>query len=274
MKKFLCQHLCVCLLLYAAAYPAQESVVSIPSQGLKRSFKATIVTPDEYKNSTNHFSVAYLLHGYSGDYSTWSKVVSLDAYADKYRIIFVCPDGNFNSWYIDSPIKPESQFESYIVKDVVTFIDKNYRTWAVAKGRVLIGSSMGGHGATTLLARRPDLFCGAGSISGIMELSEFPGQWDLSAVLGDNRENAAVWKENSFLTLCEKLGGLNKGIILDCGVSDFALAGNRKAHEKLIALGIRHEYYERPGGHDSSYARTNLEFHLLFFSRMMLGPGK
>jgi len=93
----------------------------------------------------------YLLHGYSGDYLTWTRVAPLDEYADRYHVVFVCPDGNFNSWYMDSPVRADSKFESYIVDDVVPFIDKNYRTWAQARGRAIIGSSMGGHGPRQFL---------------------------------------------------------------------------------------------------------------------------
>jgi S-formylglutathione hydrolase FrmB len=241
---------------------------------MKKTFHAAIVTPKEYESCGNRFSVIYLLHGYSGDYSTWTKISPLDEYADTYHLIFVCPDGNFNSWYIDSPVKTTSKFETYIAKEVITFIDSSYRTWPSSNGRAIIGSSMGGHGAATLLARHPELYCGAGSISGIMDITEFSGEWDMTGVLGEYKKNAALWANCSFFSLLEKLSGKDRAIILDCGVSDFALAGNRKTHDKLIRLGIPHEYYERPGSHSPAYPQRNLEFHLLFFSRILLKPGK
>ncbi len=261
------------LLLAAITQASQTCVVSIPSAYMKKSFNAAVITPEEYKNNSSHFSVVYLLHGYSGDYLTWTRVAPLDEYADRYHVVFVCPDGNFNSWYMDSPVRADSKFESYIVDDVVPFIDKNYRTWAQARGRAIIGSSMGGHGAATILAKHCSLFCGAGSISGIMDLTEFPSQWDLHEVLGEFRTSAGLWKSSSFLMLCEKLVGQSKALILDCGVSDFALPGNRRTHEKLLALGVPHEYYERPGTHSFEYARQCVEFHVLYFSRILQKPG-
>lgn len=261
-------------LLCVSISAAHRSVVQIPSPRMNKTFNALVVTPEEYATGDNRFSTMYLLHGYSGDYMTWSTVAPIDEYADKYRIIVVCPDGNFNSWYVDSPVRQDSKFESYIVSDVVAFVDKNFRTWSSDRGRAIIGSSMGGHGAATILAKHCDLFCGAGSISGIMDLSEFPTQWDISAVLGHYRNNTSLWKENSFLTLCEKLAGRNKALILDCGTADFALTGNRKTHEKLLAIGIPHDYYERPGSHTPEYIRRNIEFHVLYFSRILLLPGK
>jgi S-formylglutathione hydrolase FrmB len=241
---------------------------------MKKSFNATIITPKEYKSCSKRFSVIYLLHGYSNDYSTWTRISPLNEYADSFHLIFVCPDGNFNSWYIDSPVKTASKFETYITKEVIAFIDSGYRTWASANGRAIIGSSMGGHGATTLLAKHPDLFCGAGSISGIMDLAEFPAEWDLTAVLGEYRKNSALWTDNSFYSLLEKLSGKNKAIILDCGTSDFALPGNRKTHEKLLALNIPHQYFERPGSHTPLYAQKVLGFHVKYFSGILLKPGR
>jgi S-formylglutathione hydrolase FrmB len=240
---------------------------------MKKNFNATIITPKEYKSCNKRFSTIYLLHGYSGDYATWARISPLDEYADSFHVVFVCPDGNYNSWYIDSPVKTASKFETYIAKEVVAFVDSVFRTWASASGRAIIGSSMGGHGATTLLARHPDLFCGAGSISGIMDLTEFPGEWDMAEVLGNYGQNAAQWSDNSFFFLLEKLAGKNKTIILDCGTSDFALPGNRKTHQKLLALGIPHEYYERQGSHSPLYARKVLGFHVKYLSGILLKPG-
>jgi len=102
IKKALCQSAMGLLLLAAITQASQTCVVSIPSAYMKKSFNAAVITPEEYKNNSSHFSVVYLLHGYSGDYLTWTRVAPLDEYADRYHVVFVCPDGNFNSWYMDS----------------------------------------------------------------------------------------------------------------------------------------------------------------------------
>jgi S-formylglutathione hydrolase FrmB len=253
---------------------AEKTIVSIQSSCMKKAFKAEIITPSEYNGGRDRFSTVYLLHGYSGDYTTWSRIVPLESYSDSYRCIIVCPDGNYNSWYINSPIKKNSEFETYIVKEVVPFVDSAFRTWPEANGRAIVGASMGGHGAATLLAKFPRMFCGAGSISGIMDLCEFPREWDISSVLGDYQDHRDLWKNSSFYVLCEDLKGKDKGLILDCGVSDFALPGNRKTHEKLISLSIPHDYYERPGAHSPLYVRDVAEYHFFYFSKRLRKPGR
>ncbi len=243
--------------------------ISIPHAALQKSFKALVVLPEIYHTSTKRFPVIYLLHGYGGNYKSFSQVVNLEHYADSFSIIFVCPDGNYNSWYLDSPVKKQSAFKSYIINDVIANTDKLYRTIDSSKGRAVIGSSMGGHGALTLLSYHPDLFSGAGSISGILDLTHFPKEWDMADILGSYSGNKNIWEEHSFLYLMEKLIGKNKGIIIDCGTGDFALHVNRATHKKMKALQIKHEYYERPGGHSYQYVKKVFVYHIEYLARQM-----
>ncbi len=248
--------------------PVTEKI-SIPHSAGGKSFKALVVLPGVYANNKNRFPALYLLHGYSGNHTSFSQICDLERYADSFTVILICLDGNYNSWYLNSPIKKSSQFDSYITQDVIPYIDNNYRTIASLKGRVIIGSSMGGHGALTLLAEHPDLFRGAGSISGILDLTAFPDEWDISRVLGPYSSNKNRWQQHSFLYIMEKLTDKKKVIIIDCGTSDFALSVNRAAHKKMENLTIAHEYHERPGGHSYKYIQKVLGYHLAYFSRLM-----
>ena len=269
MKVFI-DTLFLILIFATQIFAANTTVVDIPSRCMNKSFKATIITPSDYAHCTKRYSVIYFLHGYGGNYSVWPRIADLSAYCDAYSLIFVCPDGGYNSWYMDSPLKENSKFETYIVKEVVAFVDSCYRTWRSGNGRTLIGSSMGGHGAMTLLAKHPNDFLGAASISGILDLSNFPHQWDLAEVLGPYEKSPELWRRNSFVGLMEQLRGKDKIIILDCGLSDFALPVNKAAHEKLSGLSIRHDYFERPGSHSPEYCRRNVETHIRSFSKMLI----
>ena len=261
------------LVFFLSIVNAEKKIVDIPSAAMHRSFKACVITPSDYA-SGNCYPVIYLLHGYSHNFASWSKAVALENYADTFKLMFVCPDGDYNSWYLDSPVKKNSLFASYISKEVVAFIDANYRTIADAKARAVIGSSMGGHGALTLLAMHPDVFCGAGSISGIMDLTEFPNEWGIAGVLGPYDRNQRIWRQYSFIGMAEKLVGKNRAIILDCGASDFALAGNRNAHELLQKLKIPHEYIEHGGNHTMSYAASEIGLLLRYFRGRLTSPLK
>ena len=63
---------------------------------------------------------------------------------------------------------------------------------------------------------------------------------------------------------------LNDGdlaIIIDCGVDDFFLEVNRRTHQALLTRNIKHDYIERPGGHNHAYWNNSIDYQLLFFHK-------
>ncbi|MCK5032803.1 MAG: esterase family protein [Calditrichia bacterium] len=246
--------------------------VSVPSEVMQKEYKAVIVFPDKYlANHDEYWPVVYLLHGWSGKYSDWAKKTDLGTLADKYEFIIVCPDGVYAGWYLDSPLIKDSQYETYIAKEVVQYVDENYRIIAKTKGRFICGLSMGGQGAIRLISKYPELFDAAGSMSGVMELSEATKKYGLIQLLGDYESNKDLWQDESCLKIVESLAGKNKGLIIDCGIKDRFIESNRKIHQKMIDLNIQHDYYERPGGHSWDYWVNALDFHLLFFKKRITG---
>ena len=239
-----------------------------------KAFNASVILPATYNKSAKRYPVIYLLHGYSQNYAGWSKIVPLDKYSDTFQVIFVCPDGNRNSWYIDSPIKTNSKFETYISKEVVAFIDSAYRTIASVRGRAIAGSSMGGHGALRILWNNQDRFVAATSISGILDLTPFAGQWDIAQVIGTFAGNKRLWQQYSVAWLARKIDLRQRDIFIDCGIQDPALACNRQVHEILIERNIVHDYRESAGGHTPQYVRNAFEYHLIFLMRQLKKAGK
>jgi len=244
----------------------QIDTVVIVSQTMNKSPKAVVILPDGYKTG-KALPVVYLLHGWSGSYRDWPTKMDLKPLADKYAFIIVCPDGGYAGWYVNSPIVKDSQYETYIAKEVVTFIDKNYRTVADSTGRFLCGLSMGGHGAFTLLAKYPERFAGAGCMSGALAMTDGNRRAGLADILGDYETNSRLWEENSAIFLTDRLTGRNKAILIDCGVDDFLFQTNVLLHKKLLDLKIPHDYIERPGTHSWGYWTNALEYHLLFFRK-------
>lgn len=248
-----------------------KDIVHIPNKDLQKDLKASVFLPKKYHSTDKKFPVIYLLHGYSGNHRSWPKIVPLQKYADSLCIIFVCPDGNYDSWYLDSPVKIKSRFESYIIEAVIPFINQNYRVITEAQGRAISGSSMGGHGALTIFCKHLDLFCAASSISGILDLTFFAENWNIKNVLGEMNNNHTVWAQHSFTGTMTHLQETQKPLLIDCGLSDFALDVNRKAHKKLDSLNISHQYYERPGTHSHTYIQRVFKDHIDFLSKALSG---
>jgi S-formylglutathione hydrolase FrmB len=258
--------------LTAGAAAGSRAVITVPSAAMRTEFKATVVIPSSYEETSKHYPVIYLLHGYAGDHRVWSRLTDMERLADRYDIMFVCPSGGHASWYIDSPIDSDSRYETHIVREVIPYIDRHYRTIDDREGRALIGSSMGGYGALMLLCAHPGMFRGAGSISGIMDLTAFTAEWGIADVLGPYETNRKVWERYSFLRSAHQLHGKRKAIMIDCGTSDFAIEGNRKTHEQLLENNIDHVYCERPGQHSSRYVAGALEYHVMFLERELKDP--
>lgn len=248
-------------------HAATVDTVAIRSNAMQKEYKCVVIKPAAYKNKQEKFPVIYLLHGYGGWYSNWLlKVPELKDLADQYRLMIVCPDGGYSSWYINSPVDTAWKFETYIVEEVISFIDARYRTIPNRRGRAITGLSMGGHGGLYLGFRHADLFGACGSMSGGVYLRPFPKNWDLAKRLGDTLNHAANWENYSVINIVEQKPADSLAIIIDCGTEDFFYTVNHALHEKLLRLKIPHDYIERPGRHDWAYWSNAVRYQVVFFS--------
>ncbi|MEP7080000.1 MAG: alpha/beta hydrolase family protein [Ginsengibacter sp.] len=260
----------VCLLatfifvLFASSFGAIVDTVSITSNVMNISKKCVVIKPYSYQNSNNHFPVVYLLHGYSGDYANWiKKVPELKNYADEFQLIIVCPDGNFNSWYVDSKTEPASLYDTYISKEVVHFIDSAYNTIRQKEFRAITGLSMGGHGALYLALRHSDIFSAAGSMSGVLNLEPWKNKYELLKFLSPTEIT-----DNSVVTLFKNIMEGSLSLIIDCGVDDPFIETAREAHRILLDKKIGHDYIERDGTHNWMYWSNAVSYQLMFFNKM------
>ena len=280
--------LLVFLLATTAARAARVDTLAVPSAAMHKTYRAAVVLPASYaRNKKARYPVLYLLHGAYGHFADWLKntpdKLLLHRLADEYNLIIVNPEGETFSFYLDSPVSPDSQFETYLTKEVISAIDQNYRTVANRKGRIISGLSMGGHGALYLSARHPDLYCAAGSMSGALDLRSFNRRlaptdaaqraqlW--APVLGSETENPERFAANSVLGLAEQMGRNGLPLIIDCGVEDGLLEMNREVHRRLCYANTPHDYTERPGGHNWPYWQSALPYQVLFLSAVLRANG-
>lgn len=258
------------LLLFVAivlnAHAAEVDTVLIYSQAMQKNSKCIVIRPKKVKG-IKAWPVVYLLHGYSGNYSNWiTRVPLLKQYADDYKVMIVCPDGDYSSWYIDSPIDSSMRYETYVGSEVPAYIDAHYPTVKDRKGRAVTGLSMGGHGGLFLGFRHAGTFGACGSMSGGVDLNASRNKYDIIRRIGDTISHADNWKNYSVINVIEKYPADSLAIIIDCGTEDFFYPINRNLHEKMLRLKIRHDYIERPGQHDWNYWGNAVKFQLLFFS--------
>jgi S-formylglutathione hydrolase len=126
--------------------------------------------PGYAADASRRYPVVYLLHGFTDDVDHWWGVVrhfvsvpqsidkALESGATK-ELIVVMPNAYTRyegSMYSNSATT--GNWENYVVTDLVSEIDRRYRTLADVRSRGLAGHSMGGYGAIRIGMRHPDVF--------------------------------------------------------------------------------------------------------------------
>ncbi|WKN41761.1 alpha/beta hydrolase [Tunicatimonas pelagia] len=247
---------------------ATVDTVQIFSEAMQRDIRAVVITPEAYATKEGQrFPVVYLLHGYSGNYADWiSKAPDVASLADQHDVILVCPDGGFNSWYLDSPINDSSQYETHVVQEVVNFVDEQYRTLAQPTGRAITGLSMGGHGALFLAIRHTDIFGAAGSMSGGVDLTYNVDNWGIKDQLGIYEQSPLRWDSLSVVNMIPDLSSNQLALIIDCGTDDFFFRINQQLHQTLLDHQIPHNYIVRPGAHNWDYWSNAVAYQLVYFA--------
>ncbi|MCX7765805.1 MAG: alpha/beta hydrolase-fold protein, partial [Candidatus Sumerlaeia bacterium] len=139
------------LWVWIGSYARQTDIISIThhSKTLNRQKNFYVYIPPDAQPGEK-FPVLYVLHGAYGNYTDWVMRTNIEDLAENYRMILIFPDGGEFGWYVDSPIERDSQYESYIAKELVPEVDRIFPTVASREGRGIMGLSMGGHGALLL----------------------------------------------------------------------------------------------------------------------------
>jgi S-formylglutathione hydrolase FrmB len=245
---------------------AAIDTISIYSNSMFKNVKCVVITPSNYKTTTDRFPVVYLLHGYGGSYRDWvRRVADMQTLADEDKLMIVCPDGAIGSWYFDSPVDLTMHYETNVGVEIPAYIDANYRTIATRKGRAITGLSMGGQGGIFLGFRHADLFGACGSMSGAVDVSLITKGYNMDKILGDTIVNKHYYTDWAAINVIEKYPADSLAIIIDCGTEDPIFFMTKRMHEKMMRLKIPHDYIERPGAHNWDYWRRAVRYQLLFF---------
>lgn len=269
------------------SFGAKVDTLDIHSAAMHKTYRAAVVLPDAYTKSEAAFPVMYLLHGGGGQFSDWLNQTPdkqlLHKLADQYNLIIVTPDGGPSSYYFDSPLDKTSQYETFISKELISTIENSYRTVQDRKGRVIAGLSMGGHGAFYIATRHPELYCAAGSMSGVMNINtatwKVPADFaqsraqNFARLLGPPADSSNPYPAYTAVGMTDQMKVNDVKLIFDCGVDDFLIDTNRNLHRLLLTNQTPHDYTERPGGHTWEYWENALPYHVLFFHKILKANG-
>ena len=233
---------------------------------LRKMTSAVVILPENA--GSGPFPVWYLLHGLSDDHTAWTRRTHLERYVEGLPLIVVMPDGG-RGFYTDSATEPAGAFETFLMRDLIGFVDRTFRTRADRAGRVIAGLSMGGYGAIKLALKFPEIFCAAASHSGALwrpDLLEAYDGSELHRVFGDQPGGGS----NDVYALAERVDPARlPALQFDCGTEDYLLPQNRLFARHLDTLGIVHRYLEYPGAHDWVYWDTRIRETIVFLAEML-----
>lgn len=132
--------------------------------------KISIYLPPQYETSNKRYPVIYYLHGFMGKDSIFPNMKQiLDAAIQKNKIkpfILVQAD-NYTlfegSFYSNSTLT--GNWDEFMSKELVEYVDKNFKTIAHKDSRGIGGHSMGGYGAFKIAMLHPDIFSSVYALS-------------------------------------------------------------------------------------------------------------
>jgi S-formylglutathione hydrolase FrmB len=245
---------------------------SMQSQALGRELKFAIQLPPSYdKDAKRKFPVLYFLHGMNGNEGEFERrgvaaaINNLRASGKIGEMIIVAPGGK-NSFYLNA--KNGEKYEDAIIKDLIPFVEKTYRTTGTRDGRAIQGISMGGFGALVLAFKHPEMFssvtthCAAlfaelPSASGTDQRSQFRARL-VGNLFGDPPDQAFFHGNNPMDLADTNAATLKKsGLKIYFDVGDQDRYGftqpNKDFDARLTKAGIAHEFHVFPGNHGWEY---------------------
>ncbi len=157
----------------AGARPARMERITIHGKALEGNLEGNavdrpvlVILPPSYAAERNRrYPVVYALHGYSIGAEQWSQEIHVPqtvegAFAKGAReMIVVLPDSKtVHNGSMYSSSVTTGDFENFVARDVVSYIDAHYRTMPNRSSRGLVGHSMGGYGASRIGMKHADVF--------------------------------------------------------------------------------------------------------------------
>jgi len=261
--------------------------LSMKSALLNTEVKYSIYLPDGYEDSERHYPVVYLLNGYTGDETSWIEGGGMQRIVDHeieegniQEMVIVMPDGD-DRLYMNRT-DGTYPFEDMFMKELLPYIESEYRVRKGKRYTGISGLSMGGAGSLKLALKYDKHFGACAAFSSAVFTEEAvttsnqegmngyvsKAMPDMVGTKGKNRLNKSYEEYDVLHLVKTKDPALLKTvkIYFDCGDDDFLTLGNAQLHKELIERKIAHEYRVRDGAHTWPFWRESLPVGLKFIS--------
>lgn len=206
------------------------------------------------------YPVIYLLHGYGNNETTWLNDGHIEAKMNKAIAnniippsVVIMPNGE-NSWYVNAK-DTNFNWENMFIKELMPYMEKEYKISPLKKNCTIWGASMGGFGALKYAMTYPDKFGTCVAFSPAI----YP-----DIAIGDRYQVSESPLNIIRNTPIEKLAQVR--YYIDCGDKDFLYWGNANLHILMSDYKINHEFRMRAGKHGWIYWRDGVEPALQFIT--------
>ena len=198
----------------------------------------------------------FLLHGMSDDSTTWFRSSNVGRYIRSHTAAIICPEGGL-SFYTDMAYG--EPFYSHITQELIGQTRRMFHLSEKREDTFIAGISMGGYGAYSIALRNPEIFGGAASLSGALDmcceenLSDESNAPFFRSVWGDDYRNTLPGSDGDLFALADRLSKSGKPLprlYQMCGTNDFLLEANRKFRDFIQGKGFEHVYSEPEGTHE------------------------
>jgi enterochelin esterase-like enzyme len=214
--------------------------ITIPSGIFPYDSDARVYLPPCYETLNKRYPVLYMLHGQGFRADQWERVGLLAA-ADK-----LIASGQIAPLIIVLPWeRKDERFDPALVKEIVPYMDANYRTYAQREARAVGGLSRGGGWAVHFALRYPEVFSRAGLHSP-------------AVFYGD---------ENNLLEWVRQLKNKPKPVFyIDSGENDATLRSPLWLGQVFTWSKIEHTLVVQAGGHTENYWAAHVQDYLKFYA--------
>jgi len=209
------------------------------SIGAKR--RAHVYTPPGYMNGSAKYPVLYLVHGAGDSDDSWTSVGHANYILDNLiaagkakPMIIVMPFGH-------TPDRPgadmlnNNDFGNDLIKDLIPFVQANFRTLTTADARAMAGLSMGGSHTIRYGLTHPELF-------------HYVGIFSMGLGMNGNMAQLDQYKSANDAALRSDAKAL-KLLYYAIGKDDFLYGTSAPTRGIFDTYGIKYIYNESGGGH-------------------------
>ncbi|MCM2503065.1 esterase family protein [Aureimonas altamirensis] len=282
-----------------AAQAGSTAEISFFTSILNRDITYHVYIPTGWQ-AKRSYPVVYLLHGGSGGSpSDWFRLADTTRILDGLiangsipPVVAIAPDGRAGhssdayTYYLNS-MTGDYDWQRFFIEEFIPFVEPRFSNGGSAS-RYVVGLSMGGFGAMTLLFQHPALFTGGAALSigeftpdqiTSMPQADFNRRFGNSAgadLIGNSRMQ---WHRLN--SVVSRIAALEQSamvpthrVFLACGTEDWLLDGTLEVHAALLRKGIKHGLHLSAGSHDWPYWKAILPMSLRFLMDTELTTGE